>query len=75
MSAAGEMLFKSFKNPDDWEIGSYKVKHKPSGVVLWIANGGFFFDGYEQYSGMLGIFERWICWFAFKSMRSKKSQN
>lgn len=63
MSAAGRALSKALDTPSDWQLTRYTAKHNPTGQKFWIANGGFFFDGYtsEGTPECLGLLERhWL---------------
>lgn len=72
MSEAGKQLSNAMEQPGDWRVDRYTMRHIPSGCVFWIANGGFFFDGYEGTPKCLGLLERhWLYW---KSVRMRNAQ-
>jgi hypothetical protein len=63
MSAAGRAISKALDIPGDWEVGKYTIKHLPTRQFFWIANGAFFFDGYDGQDTpkCLGLVERhWL---------------
>jgi hypothetical protein len=31
-------------NPQDWELGKYELVHKKSSIVIWVANGFWFYS-------------------------------
>lgn len=55
--------------PDLWEIGPHTAQHIPSGVIIWVSSGPFFFDGYGKYSGILNLVERHFLWRKFRNMQ------
>lgn len=72
MSAAGRALSEALDRPEDWEIDRHTATHIPSKTVWWHANGSWFFDGYEQHSGALGLVERHALYRKFRRMQSAK---
>lgn len=85
LTDVGKALWDSLDNPDDWEYGEsgskYTIVHKSSGIALWIANGSWFLDGYNELvfgkprppKVEIGLFERHILWRRVNSI--KKSWN
>lgn len=49
-----------------WEVGRYTLRDKVTGRTFWIANGGWFFNGYENTPPVFGIYEKWMSWIRFK---------
>ena len=41
-------LVDSMKRVNEWEISRYKLRHKPTGLILWIANGWMFLAADED---------------------------
>jgi len=37
-------LVDSMKRVEEWEISRYELTHKPTGLILWIANGWMFLE-------------------------------
>ena len=76
MSSAEKSVANSFEYDfDNWEIDSHYVRHKPSGLVLWINRGWKFLDvpeGSGKYPQFTNIFTRFILWQHFKRMRNMK---
>ena len=81
LSAAGKSVYKALDNHDEWEFdtGKYQIKHNPTGVVLWIANGAWFFDvrvkkksPFDDDVRILGIIERHIIWRKVKKLMDLK---
>lgn len=62
-------LYKALQHPEDWKCDSYTAEHK-SGVVLWVGNGAFFFNGYgsEHTPSFTGLLERHVLWYFYKRM-------
>lgn len=73
MSAAGKALSRALENPGDWTAGHYEIKHRPSGLAFWVANGPFFFDGseIEGTPECLGLIERHWLYFKARKVRAK----
>ena len=80
LSDVGQALWDSLGNPDDWEYGrsgsKYTIVHKHSGIALWIANGSWFLDGYDELviypsppKVQIGKFERHILWRRVSSLK------
>lgn len=70
MTAAGKALSQALESPDDWMArGKRCIKHAPSGPSFWIANGSFFFDGYDgdDTPPCIGLIERH--WLHFKARK------
>lgn len=76
LSPVGKVIYNSFNNPDEWntEDSDYTITHRKSGIILWIANGAFFFDGYNEYTGIFGYFERHIMWSKYKGLRKIRAK-
>lgn len=79
MSAAGRALSKALDKPQDWRAPDrFRMIHRPSGAAFWIANGTWFFDGYEMENTpkCLGRIERhWLYRKAMKSIsRSRQAK-
>lgn len=76
LSNAEKAIARSFKeDTDNWEIDSHYVRHKPSGLVLWINRGWKFLDvpeGSGKYPQFTNTFTRFILWQHFKRLRNKK---
>lgn len=49
----------------------YVVYHKPSGIVIWIANGWSFVEAYEQTKFGFNCIEKWRVWRAYKRLRGR----
>lgn len=64
LSPAAYLVWHAMGNLDEW--GSphegYKIAHQPTGVVFWVANGRWFFDGHGGWSGSIGLFDRHFLW-------------
>lgn len=63
-------MWHALGNPSEWEISGHCVRHKPTGVKLWIGNGPIFFDGYEDTPKFMGFLERLITWRRYKRLRN-----
>lgn len=78
MSAAGRALSKALDKPEDWYMpDDFCIKHRPSGLAFWVANGGFFFDcdGMEGTPHCLGLLERhWLYFRARGIMATAKAE-
>lgn len=79
MSAAGKALSKALDSPEDWTSdGKYTITHRPTGLVFWIANGAWFFDGYrsENTPQCLGLIERhWLYFKARHIIPQRRKEN
>ena len=84
LSPAGAEIYTALKNAAEWDIdqGNYRIRHNPTGVTLWIANGAWFFDvrvekksPFDEDVRVLGLFERHILWRRVKRLLSARKQN
>jgi len=84
-SDAGKVLSDSLDNAEHWYLSNtqYTVRHIPSNLVFWVGNGGWFFDGYQNYYVKdtpilkLGLVERHFLYRKYKKMikNIKKEMN
>ncbi len=51
-----ELIESIYKAPEDWVMGTYRFLHRPTGLVVWVANGFWFLkveqlgsDGYMSF--------------------------
>lgn len=64
LSEVGRVIWNNLSNPDDWIFTQYTMRHIRTETKLWIANGGFWFNGhYDIYDTTslyphLGLLER-----------------
>lgn len=53
LSPVGYAIWRALDNPKDWDFhcepSGYTIKHNPTMMSFWVANGVFFFDGYRTY--------------------------
>ena len=75
MTEAGKALLKSFENSDNWDIGEHTAFHKITKIRIWITDGFFFFEGYQEDKMGLSLIDKWVCKRAFNKMRNKKIAN
>jgi hypothetical protein len=50
-----DALIAALKHPEQWVSDHFHIRHRPSGLTYWIANGSFAFDGSEHNPVMDGI--------------------
>ena len=63
MSKTGKALWKLLDDVDQWKVSRHTILHKNTGYEFWIANGGFFFQGYDGTPKTIGLIERhFLCW-------------
>lgn len=80
LSDVGRAIWDSLENVDDWEFQEYKMVHLKTGISFWTSNGGFWFDGHDNYllgapnppKVELGLLERHFLY--NKAMRLEKEQ-
>lgn len=73
MSKLGREISILLQHPDDWECDKYCLKHKPTGIELWIANGPFFLDVWNRDRiGAFDLLERHWLWFTQVGLLVKK---
>ncbi|WP_225784490.1 hypothetical protein [Xenophilus sp. Marseille-Q4582] len=58
MSKTGKALWKLLDDVDQWEVTRYTILHKNTGHEFCMANGGFFFQGYDGTPKTIGLIER-----------------
>ncbi len=65
-------LVESMKRVNEWEISRYELRHKPSGLILWIANGWAFLGADEDSPIPLTptLLERMRLWQHVKRLRN-----
>ena len=61
-----------FNNYNDWKFTGCTVINEKTGIILWTANGAFFFDGYNG-TVFFGLIERHFLWRAFTDMCKRKA--
>ena len=74
-SAASSVIEALEDHPDDWSATAHHLTHKPSGLVMWIANGGAF-CGVARSSKHhldLGLFARWRIYRAYLRWHRRKA--
>ena len=82
MSELGKEILPLFYE-GDWEISEYKLTHKTSGVVFWIANDFGRFRLYdikglhyhdEAYRHSLTLADRWVFWECYLELLSRAKE-
>jgi hypothetical protein len=80
MSELGLELLEAMEGDDVWVVSDYTMKHKASGIELWLSNGFDHFKVYavpglslgdKQKEEMLNLTDRKVLWNAYKTMMSK----
>lgn len=84
MSPAGAALYSALDKPEDWEVdnGSYNLRHIPTKIEVWIANGAFFLDikhqkisPFDDGENVLGLIERHFIWRKVKKLLKSSKVN
>lgn len=72
LSAPAYVLWCALDDPEAWVRGEHRLRHKPTGVELWIGNGRFFMDGYCDTPPFLGYIDRHIIWHKIQSVSARQ---
>ena len=54
----GKSVSKLMDDLENWHCGEYYYTHKPTGIKLWVSNGGRWFRVYEPSEAQFGLIER-----------------
>lgn len=67
MTNAKAITKSLMEHPDEWTCDGYKLRHKPTGLQLWTANGWPDLETYQSpLQAHLGCRDRWKVFRAFK---------
>lgn len=59
-----ELIQRIYDNPQEWTISRHHFTHKPSGVMIWVANGFTFFQ--TENTLKFNFIQKVKCYVAFK---------
>lgn len=75
-------LWVALDDVDNWKIETHKAFYRSSSVdrygnfsyvaCMWIANGAFSFNGYDETPKFLGWFERHFIWRKFRRLNNRR---
>lgn len=63
-------------NPDQWDSDRYHLKHKPTGITLWVANGWSCLgaDADSTVDVHLGLIGRWRLYREYRRWKKRQVQ-
>lgn len=72
LSNHAKKVYDKLKNPELWDFedSSYTISLKDGDYIMWVANGSWFFDGYNKYKNTIGLFDRHILWAKYCKMKN-----
>lgn len=71
LGPAARLVYRALDNPDAWDINSYTMKHKPSQLEFWAANGVEHFRLYKpQEIDCFTKFERKVLWAKYEQWKT-----